>query len=350
MKKLELQVSFVTPAFLGNAEQQGQWRTPPFKALLRQWWRVAVAKDCDFDVGELRKRELELFGSAADDKTGGKSKVRIRLQAWPKGNFTGQLKDSKVTHPEVKFPVGSALYLGYGPIGYKKGKGTVVNMSNAIAPSDSNALKLGFPAGKCLEESAQLSAWFGTLGSRSRNGWGSCQFRGKEIESIGALLHGSGICREILQNVSRPLVDCLQLEWPHAIGTDAQGLLIWKTQAFDDWQQVMKLLAEVKIAFRTNLNVNGGFQDRHLLAYPVTHHGTELGNQTRIANQIRFKVVCSRNKYFGLVFHLPCDIPSALKSKLKQPPSIEKQLRIWQQVHQILDKKDNQMHRLGGAS
>lgn len=39
MKKLEYQVSFTTPAFLGNAEQQAQWRTPPFKALIRQWWR-----------------------------------------------------------------------------------------------------------------------------------------------------------------------------------------------------------------------------------------------------------------------------------------------------------------------
>jgi CRISPR-associated protein Cmr1 len=31
-------VRFVTPAFLGNVEQQGQWRTPPFKALRKQRW------------------------------------------------------------------------------------------------------------------------------------------------------------------------------------------------------------------------------------------------------------------------------------------------------------------------
>ena len=34
-------VRFTTPAFLGDAEQNGAWRTPPFKALLRQWWRVS---------------------------------------------------------------------------------------------------------------------------------------------------------------------------------------------------------------------------------------------------------------------------------------------------------------------
>ena len=43
MRKLEYQVTFNTPAFLGNADQQAQWRTPPFKALLRQWWRVVHA-------------------------------------------------------------------------------------------------------------------------------------------------------------------------------------------------------------------------------------------------------------------------------------------------------------------
>lgn len=39
---LSYTVRFTTPAFLGNAEQAGQWRTPPFKALLRQWWRCAM--------------------------------------------------------------------------------------------------------------------------------------------------------------------------------------------------------------------------------------------------------------------------------------------------------------------
>lgn len=38
MKRFEYQVKFLTPAFLGDAEQSGRWRTPPLKTLLRQWW------------------------------------------------------------------------------------------------------------------------------------------------------------------------------------------------------------------------------------------------------------------------------------------------------------------------
>ena len=45
MKTYRYQLSFTTPAFLGNASQQAQWRTPPIKGLLRQWWRAWVKRD-----------------------------------------------------------------------------------------------------------------------------------------------------------------------------------------------------------------------------------------------------------------------------------------------------------------
>lgn len=35
MITLAYDVRFLTPAFLGDAEQTGQWRTPPFKERLR---------------------------------------------------------------------------------------------------------------------------------------------------------------------------------------------------------------------------------------------------------------------------------------------------------------------------
>ncbi len=35
MKKLEYTVLFNTPAFLGDAEQNGRWRTPPFNRVLK---------------------------------------------------------------------------------------------------------------------------------------------------------------------------------------------------------------------------------------------------------------------------------------------------------------------------
>jgi hypothetical protein len=50
MQTRRLQIQFHTPAFLGDANQSGRWRTPPFKAQLRQWWRVAYAAQHQFAV------------------------------------------------------------------------------------------------------------------------------------------------------------------------------------------------------------------------------------------------------------------------------------------------------------
>lgn len=36
MQRHSYHLHFQTPAFLGNASQNAQWRTPPIKALLRQ--------------------------------------------------------------------------------------------------------------------------------------------------------------------------------------------------------------------------------------------------------------------------------------------------------------------------
>ena len=40
MHEQRFTIRFEIPAFLGNAEQAGQWRTPPFTALLRSPGRL----------------------------------------------------------------------------------------------------------------------------------------------------------------------------------------------------------------------------------------------------------------------------------------------------------------------
>ena len=133
MRHLKYSVRFLTPAFLGNAAQSGQWRTPPFKALLRQWWRVAVAWEEGYDHEKLREREAVLFGHAwwknDKDKEGRPvaaraSAVRIRLDHWSEGKLRSWdgLERAKVNHPETKFQIGPQLYLGYGPLDGKGGR------------------------------------------------------------------------------------------------------------------------------------------------------------------------------------------------------------------------------------
>lgn len=345
MKKLEYTVSFNTPAFLGNAEQSGQWRAPPFKALIRQWWRVVKAKEVSYDYRRLLQEENRLFGAADDGGGSHRSLVRFRLSrrdggtAWTEGTVKQwPNNDDRLQHPEVKnregrlMPVGAQLYLGYGPLTYRQG-GTALNNDpprSAIADGPDQTLTLMLPEAHVeeIQTAIQLAAWFGTLGSRSRNGWGALHIEGNGIE---------GLTAADLKPYLRPLNDCLQLDWPHTIGSDAKGTLVWQTEAKSTWREVMKELARIKIEFRTQFKFNQpGFNARHILAYPVTHHTVrEWGNQSRLANQIRFKVAKSGDKHIGVIAHLPCRLPDELASQLHGSPN---QLSTWQAVHTVLDQ------------
>ena len=371
MRELTYQVSFNTPAFLGNAEQQAQWRTPPFKALLRQWWRVVKAPQLDrpYNVDDLRTAENLLFGAASDDgaEKSHRSLVRLRLKKdinggigwedgamkqWPAGGLTEFHRECG----EQGRQVGAELYLGYGPLGFQAGQTALNKIQNsdrqrtAIATNAGAQLRLMLPTvhKTDLSSALQLAAWFGTLGSRSRNGWGALDIQPSSDDSIAPIpLTRSGI--ESLA-VTRPLTSCLGEDWPHAIGQDRVGPLVWRTRISGDWRQVMRELARIKIAFRTQPALSldgvpeGTFSKRHLLAYPITHHsvaGSEWGGQGRLANQIRFKLLREGNQLIGVIAHLPCRLPTAMAAAL--PPPVRSgidtlQLQVWQDVHAMLDQ------------
>ena len=90
IQQKSLQLRLHSPAFLGDAHQSGVWRTPPIKALLREWWRVAAAPESRYDHRSLRETEGLLFGNAwlepdADKSRFCKSKVRMALGHWDEG-------------------------------------------------------------------------------------------------------------------------------------------------------------------------------------------------------------------------------------------------------------------------
>ncbi|PJF46145.1 MAG: hypothetical protein CUN48_15290, partial [Candidatus Thermofonsia Clade 3 bacterium] len=166
------------------------------------------------------------------------------------------------------------------------------------------------------------------LGGRSRNGWGS-------YELLPAPEGGSGAERKRLP--LRLWSDCLALDWPHAIGQDEKGPLIWKTAEHDDWKSLMRTLAIVKIGLRTQLRFTTGRgaphpEERHWLAYPVTNHDVRTWNALRLPNQLRFKVRRTEGgKLIGVIFHMPHLPPAAFAPNRT---AIEK---VWECVHQFLN-------------
>ncbi len=346
------------PAFLGGADQSSEWRTPPIKALLRQWWRIVRAPACKFDHVKLREAEADLFGHAwLKSEAARQSRVRMQLSGgWAGGTLQNLGTDPKVKHPEVDRPpdgmVGGKLYLGYGPITFQQG--TRIKFPPAIALGQTVTLRLSFPpeAAAALIAALRLMHWFGTIGGRSRNGWGSLELGGKqEFPNLW-----SEQARTELTKLSRPVQDCLKLDWPHAFGRDGKGLLIWQTKQMKTADDVVKDLAGMKIGFRTGLQFDGtrrGKVDRrHLLAYPITNHqvrewnakkkGGQVDSEGRLANQLRFKVARRDGQFVGLIYHLPARLPVQLRAALDAAGRKfveENELSTWQSVHAELDRK-----------
>jgi CRISPR-associated protein Cmr1 len=343
MQKLEYRVCFNTPAFLGNAEQAGQWRTPPVKALLRQWWRVvyAAGRHGERDlVTQMRHAEGHLFGVASDAREGSsKSLIRLRLDRWDLGrqrNWQG-LDTQRVTHPEVQNPIGSQLYLGYGPLGFAGGQ-TALKANAAIQVGEEARLSLAFPEQQrhSIQQALALMHRYGTLGGRSRNGWGS-------FALISADDQTPALDTALDPAMLRLWRDALALDWPHAIGRDATGPLIWQSEPFLDcnWKAVMYRLAKIKIGLRTQFRFSVGNrasqpEARHWLSYPVTRHSVSAWGNARLPNSLRFKVRPDPNgRLLGVIAHVPCLPPDTDTARFRPDrPAIES---VWQRVHAFLD-------------
>ena len=169
-----------------------------------------------------------------------KSEVRIRLDKWDIGTLRTWQSLASVSHPEVKFPVGSDLYLGYGPLTLPHGgKQAQLKNNAAIQAGESATLSIAVPDEHAphIQRALWLMDRYGTLGGRSRNGWGSFALHPLPLAGEG---RGEGGLP------SRPWRDCLALDWPHALGQDEKGALIWQTSPFDDWKALMRELAIVK--------------------------------------------------------------------------------------------------------
>lgn len=354
MTRQEYTIRFLTPAFLGDAEQTGRWRTPPFKALLRQWWRVVYAADCDFHVNieAMRREEGLLFGNAWLSHTENgrevtdhcKSLVRLRLDRWTEGDLKKAQwpPDAQVIHPEVtnregkSVQVGSGLYLGYGPLTYdNQRRATTLKTNAALQAGESAKLSLAIPTEHVprIDHALWLMGRYGTVGGRSRNGWGSF-----------TLIPANGTPKIDGKVPLRDWKTCLQADWPHAIGQDDKGPLMWQTaKAYDDWKTLMRDLAIIKIGLRTQFvfpNTKPPHSQplsRHWLSYPITTHTVSdwKKKNLRLPNNLRFKVRpdnAEPKKLRGVIVHMPCVPPSDFRP---DKSAIE---NTWKTVHTLLDE------------
>lgn len=339
--KRDYTLELVTPAFLGGADQSAEWRTPAIKALIRQWWRVAYSTQHGINVNAMRQAESLLFGTVDGEPR--QAKVRIRLGEWKVGNLTQMPAGGQVRHPEVGNGgrnINAFLYLGYGPLA-NAGAGVTLNNERALSTQQNNALTI---IGKdltqddwtLLDQTIRYMALFGTIGGRSRNGWGSLCIK-QNNQPLATL--------DKINNLpTKPLANCLQHDWPSSLGSHNNQPLIWQGSVCNTWEAALNSLAAIKIGFRTHLGFVTGHntpapEGRHFIAYPVTNHSVsswvnQKRQPLRLPNSLRFKIFKqANNQFIPLAFHLPHQLPDTFSHK----PTNNELTQVWQQVYRQLD-------------
>jgi CRISPR-associated protein Cmr1 len=374
MTQLEYTVSFNTPAFLGNAGQQAQWRTPPFKALIRQWWRVVKAKDllrsgiAAKDLhGVLREAEGRLLGHAWLErrKENGRSEtwaiqsqVRLRLSPWESGKLNsnawpgGEL-ESVVTTKDGKGRVRADVYLGFGAVlpPSKKESRPSITIRGAIGTDKEARLQVFPDMSEEVRNSLRLIAWFGCLGSRSRNGWGSVSL--VRLGDSPVLTPVPSVEDELIREIGHDWERCLDLDWPHAMGQRDGKPLIWLSDPLPNWRKAMGCLAHVRVeARRTAKSFKSpqGIGGIHLLGYPAggkwempefkKGRPNRDDEEGRLASQLRFKVCAVPGGYRAMVCHFPHRFPDVLRRRLdsrQQQWLANNEAKVWNAIHEGLD-------------
>jgi len=332
--------------------------------LLRQWWRVVVAPQLarPFNVDDLRIAENLLFGAASDDgkEKSHRSLVRLRLKHWE----SGQMGNEKWPHRDMRdIQVGQGrvradVYLGFGPISPASAKlnrpAPVLERLAIDSEKQDNKLTVGFDlkaSSQQIEEvrrAFSLATWFGGVGSRSRNGWGSVSFQDGATSRLPLNFDDvNGVCQ--------PFAGCFKQDWPHAIGSDTVGPLVWvgcrRGSPFNNWREAVFFLATLRRDIRGAAKRFGRNQDisaNQLIAYPVTKAGnTRWGNDARIAGSLRLKVAKTGLGYVPIAVHLPTAIPQVLFEQLSSSDQRwvgENQIDVWAAAHKAVGEH---MHRLG---
>ncbi len=168
-----------TPMFCRGADATGaELRLPSFKGVLRYWWRALAWSEFGGDLGKIKKKEDDLFGSAEC----GQSRVSMRLK-----ERQSSLRSTNTGHvlkvPGTNQPVGyGARYLGYGvmeafaskPKGTNAGQLTRDCIDSGFDFAVRMRVSAGFDRSVALLERALIAAGcLGGLGAKSRRGYGS---------------------------------------------------------------------------------------------------------------------------------------------------------------------------------
>jgi len=213
--KLEFELEFITPAFIGGAfnEEEVELRPASLIGSLRYWFRNLLGTITD-DVDAIYKLEEELFGS---QQKAGAVKVKVSAIAFKIKKDFNHLEEKELE---------ALSYIGFGNILKKKG-------NYIIRPylDIGSKFQITFLVPKKYEDLfvsfLYLYNFLGSLGGRSRRGWGN--FILKPISGL----------KEEFRNLNWEDFDIDSIKWVYKSLKAYSGIksvnnkILWKIDIFE---------------------------------------------------------------------------------------------------------------------
>jgi CRISPR-associated protein Cmr1 len=160
----------VTPMFISGADQsKAELRLPSIKGALRFWWRALAWGRLNGDLVKIRQEENELFGST--DKEFGQAGVLMKMKLVDSVDSFRESQDAK----DWKIKDWQS-YVGYGLVKTRK-------IREYIKPGLRFCICLSAKSQEdlqAIEKPLKALGLLGSLGGRSRKGWGSINLQSLE--------------------------------------------------------------------------------------------------------------------------------------------------------------------------
>ncbi len=290
-EKRELELEFITPAFLGNANQDAELRPAPFKGMLRYWWRILYGAKYGDNIAS---QESKLFGS-----TEGASAVRLcvyQTEAIRINNedspFRKKGGNYQVSHAGGTFSLNILDYLAYGKYEYQREVKRNVYKNSHIEPGVKFKLRVECSKDYASEVFTSLYALveFGGIGSRCRNGFGSLGLVSGKLD------------------YAAELKKCAQTGKQKYSALSKESRLYQTAKSYPSWD---KALAEVGLVYKdVRIGLEGShlFNRRGLVSRPIVARGEYIPVEIRSGRRPKF-VFLHVNKvsdgYVGRILTLP---------------------------------------------
>ncbi|MBP5201721.1 hypothetical protein J6253_03180 [bacterium] len=271
----------------------------------------------DLKPEELWKQESRLFGStekdpdSKDGKSFGRSRIELKIVDKTRVRFLevntvekDDIKFGNVLNPSTGCFVEAASYLGYGVIEMKKintpdgrPKRIAKITRKCVQPNSRLTLSIDIPS-EYKEDMIQTLYYidlFGTIGSKSKNGFGSIA-----VKPIGFDFKK---CAPRYENIEDVMNN--GKHYPNSLVLDDYGsVMIWQTgTSFDKYESAMQFLCKKYMNLKCDLkNEEYGWQN----LFGTAGEGKD---KLRLPSLLTLKVIKkSDREYIGLFIFTPYDV------------------------------------------